>query len=647
MGAQVKKFIASFLAFWLAALPVFAQTAAPTVLPANTILGRLNLGAGPTEVIPFSVFLNRITLSPTQQILWNGSTSGTVTVRAQAVAGTPTILWGNTSGTVVAVASSPLSLSSTTGTISLSGAAGQVLAGATPAFTATPTLGIAGTTKGTLSLAGNTSGTVLLTPQAAAGTPTITFGTASGTVVTTATSPLSINSTTGQISLGTGIPLSSLATQATNTVVGNATSGTAVPTALAMASCSTAASAVIWTTDTGFGCNTAISAAASALTGTTLASNVVTSSLTTVGTIGTGVWQGTAVAGLYGGTGLTTAAVGDIMYASATTPTWSRLAGVATGSMLVSGGVNTAPAWSASPTLTTSLTTPLVIGGTAASSTLTLESTSGAGTTDAILFKTGSQAEAARFNTSGYLGIGTGSTVQTYFEVNGANNNAIFRGGSSTQYSSVRLQNDQNSSVRALAFGLSGSAYASAVLTNAATGEAGWLATTGAYPLYIGTNNTRAITIGTGQAVSLKGSATNDSASAGDVGEFVSSTVLIASEVSLTTSTAADVTSISLTAGDWDVWGNVSFDIAATTSNSQFMCSINTTSATMPTRPGGGAYNTRNFAAFVNGGSGEDMPCGTTRLSLSGTTTVYLVARAIFTVSTTKAYGHLAARRVR
>ena len=39
------------------------------------------------------------------------------------------------------------------------------------------------------------------------------------------------------------------------------------------------------------------------LSNTTLASSVVTSSLTTVGTIGTGVWQGTAVAIAYGGTG--------------------------------------------------------------------------------------------------------------------------------------------------------------------------------------------------------------------------------------------------------------------------------------------------------------------------------------------------------
>ena len=42
---------------------------------------------------------------------------------------------------------------------------------------------------------------------------------------------------------------------------------------------------------------------ASVLTNTTLGSSVINSSLTSVGTIGTGVWQGTAVAIAYGGTG--------------------------------------------------------------------------------------------------------------------------------------------------------------------------------------------------------------------------------------------------------------------------------------------------------------------------------------------------------
>lgn len=77
-----------------------------------------------------------------------------------------------------------------------------------------------------------------------------------------------------------------LATQATNTIVGNATSGTASPTALAIGTCSTAGSALIWTTNTGFGCNTSITAAAvpaSGLTGSTLAAAVTASSLTSAG----------------------------------------------------------------------------------------------------------------------------------------------------------------------------------------------------------------------------------------------------------------------------------------------------------------------------------------------------------------------------
>lgn len=48
-----------------------------------------------------------------------------------------------------------------------------------------------------------------------------------------------------------------------------------------------------------------------------------------------------------GGTGLPTYAIGDMIYASATTPTLARLADVAVNHPLLSGGANTAPAYAA------------------------------------------------------------------------------------------------------------------------------------------------------------------------------------------------------------------------------------------------------------------------------------------------------------
>ena len=64
-----------------------------------------------------------------------------------------------------------------------------------------------------------------------------------------------------------------------------------------------------------------------------------------------------------------------------------------------------------SPTITTSAVIPLVIGGTTVSSTLTLQSTSGAGAGDAIIFRTGSQTERMRILAGGNIGIRT--TVPT------------------------------------------------------------------------------------------------------------------------------------------------------------------------------------------------------------------------------------------
>jgi hypothetical protein len=67
-------------------------------------------------------------------------------------------------------------------------------------------------------------------------------------------------------------------------------------------------------------------------------------SITTLGTIGTGTWNGTSIGVGYGGTGIASYVVGDLLYASGTAEL-SKLADVATGNALISGGVGAAPSW--------------------------------------------------------------------------------------------------------------------------------------------------------------------------------------------------------------------------------------------------------------------------------------------------------------
>lgn len=84
------------------------------------------------------------------------------------------------------------------------------------------------------------------------------------------------------------------------------------------------------------------------------------SSITTLGTITTGTWSGTAIAANKGGTGQTAYTIGDILYAN-TSSTLAALAGVATGNALISGGTGTAPSWG-KVGLTTHVSGTLAVG---------------------------------------------------------------------------------------------------------------------------------------------------------------------------------------------------------------------------------------------------------------------------------------------
>ena len=148
-----------------------------------------------------------------------------------------------------------------------------------------------------------------------------------------------------------------------------------------------------------------------------------------------------------------------------------------------------------------------------------------------------------------------------------------------------------------------------------------------------------------GGAGPVQGTTTNDNAAAGYVGEIIESEILAGSAVTLFTATPADITSIELTAGDWDVFGNVRFVIGSGATMTVSLAGPSTASATNPTPPNAGAMfvDTNSYAA----GKDPMHSFGTRRYSLSGTTTVYLVGYASFSGGTVSAYGYIGARRVR
>lgn len=142
------------------------------------------------------------------------------------------------------------------------------------------------------------------------------------------------------------------------------------------------------------------------------------------------------------------------------------------------------------------------------------------------------------------------------------------------------------------------------------------------------------------------GTTTNDNAAAGGIGEFISSVTNAGSSVPLTNNIAADVTTISLTAGDWDISGMVYFDaqsgVTTTTAN---ICWISQVAATQPTPPNGGAY--AEIDGSFPAGSDHCLAIATTRVSLAAAATLRLGALSNFLVGTKTAYGFIGARRAR
>lgn len=139
------------------------------------------------------------------------------------------------------------------------------------------------------------------------------------------------------------------------------------------------------------------------------------------------------------------------------------------------------------------------------------------------------------------------------------------------------------------------------------------------------------------------GTATNDNAAAGKVGQYIFSAV---GSTSFPATTAyGDLTSISLTAGDWLVTGHMTVEYVAGTMT-VLRLGISTTAGNNSTglTIGDTLALLSPLDATRNLGHGTIAPL---RISLNATTTVYLKFRSDYTSTAPNGYGRLSAWRIR
>lgn len=123
-----------------------------------------------------------------------------------------------------------------------------------------------------------------------------------------------------------------------------------------------------------------------------------------------------------------------------------------------------------------------------------------------------------------------------------------------------------------------------------------------------------------------------------------SQTTVATPGVALTTATPANVTSKSLVAGTYLMWGIVDFALTGATT-SEFRVGLSVVSATLPTQPGGAGIgpDALSILPLVTTLLSDTLTenAGPTIVTLGSTTTVFLVAQATFSAGSMTAFGTL------
>lgn len=386
-----------------------------------------------------------------------------------------------------------------------------------------------------------------------------------------------------------------------------------------------------------------------------------------------------------GGTGITSLGTGIATWWG--TPSSANLAAAITDE--TGTGVSV---FGTTPTFTTSIIDPLVIGSISSGGTLTIQSTSHA-TKGKILFGTSAYDEVNNrlglglTNPATTFDIGSGTALLGAIQTTGVGVNGNFYSGSGVSFvgsGAAAHQIHSSSSLRGRIFTngttataiANGEPYVSVVIgassvtegssnthtdigslaIKAPTITGAGAAVTNAWTVYIESaptctaTNLYSLWIDDGTARldgGILGTTTNDAATAGNIGQEINA---IQSTYTNFTTTAIyqNITSITLTAGDWDLsaQGTFSSNGATITGASDAIFLIGTATASATGSVEGQSISYVPQAALL-GTSHESFSMSPYRISISSTTTYYLNAQATFTIGNPQFVGGLRARRVR
>jgi len=236
---------------------------------------------------------------------------------------------------------------------------------------------------------------------------------------------------------------------------------------------------------------------------------------------------------------------------------------------------------------------------------------------------------------------GTISHYFSTFNTSGINTACITLAG--TESSNVQMCSFSSGTASALSIG-SGTTM---TLTNAHINSSNTDAITGAGTLdFTGLTfqegTTYLVNTTTQSGGTIQGIRAGNAPSAGYLGEQFRSFVNISNLVTLSTNSTSNITSISLTAGIWDVSALICFECTGASTSAS--AGISTTSATLPGNNSIGdnqvTWQQTNATIITS------LAIPSYRMTLSTTTTVYLVANLTFSTNSGYAWGRISGTRV-